>query len=653
MSPQLRSPRLLGLVLAAGLLTSSALAQSTQRGKEMRYGPALMTSVLYEPAAGEPPTPNGPPYATPLELSRLAALKGLVIRLGEVSVCYDLDTLQLVAAWRGFLDLKKTNIGNYKGYASGAAEIAGPLLEKVTGEMPAHAAGPAKFLGFYRTTAGIALSFELGGNAFLETPKVDESGMVVRDIRPSPAPPADFPKNEWAEIEVKGKLGAEPDATYAVDTIPLPEDNPWKSWIRPTGLDFFPDGRIAICTLNGEVWIGSGLDAELKKVTWKRLAIGLFEPLGLKVIDGKVLVRGRDQITRLHDLNGDGEADFYERFNADNKLWLSYHAFVFDLQADSKGNIYYVTGGNALGRERPWYSRLIRVSADGTHSEDVATGFRAPNGLSIAPDDTIYVSDNQGQWIPASKLNRIKPGGFYGHVADPRLDPKAPAPPGFDPPLCWIPMTMDNSSGGAAFPPKQGWGPLSGSILHTSFGMASMLAIFNDGAQGATIKLPWKLDSGVLRARFSPGDQNLYVVGMKGWQTRAVKEGCLHRIRYTGKPWRLPSGWKVGKGTIAIQFAEPLDKATAEDTGNYAGEEWNYLWHSVYGSPDVSVADPKQKHRDPLEITGAKLSEDGKTLTLEVPQLTAAMQVSIKINGQFKDGAPLATELAGTVIVNF
>jgi hypothetical protein len=608
-----------------------------------------MTSVLYEPAVGEPPTPTGPPFATPLELSRLAALKGLVIRLGEMSVCYDLDSMQMVAAWRGFLDLKKTNIGNYKGYASGAAEIVGPLVEKVTGGLPADVSGPSKFLGFYRTKAGVALRFERGGKTYLETPKVDESGTVIRDVQPSPAPPTDFPKNDWAEIELKGKLGTDPEAAYAVDTIPLPETNPWKSWIRPTGLDFFPDGRIAICTLNGEVWIGTGLDAELNKVTWKRMAIGLFEPLGLKIIDGKVLVRGRDQITRLHDLNGDDEADYYERFNADNKLWLSYHAFVFDLQTDSKGNVYYVTGGNALGRERPWYSRLICVSPDGKKSEDVATGFRAPNGLSIAPDDTIYVSDNQGQWTPASKLNRIKPGGFYGHVADPRLDPNAPAPPGFDSPLCWIPMTMDNSSGGAAFPPKQGWGPLSGSILHTSFGMASMLAIFDDGTQGAAIKLPWKLDSGVQRARFSPHDQNLYVVGLKGWQTRAAKEGCLHRIRYTGKPWRLPSGWKVGKGTISILFAEPLDKATAEDTENYAAEEWNYLWHTVYGSPDVSVTDPKQKRRDPLEISAAHLSEDGKTLTLSVPQLTPAMQVQVKINGQFNDGTELKTEVAGSV----
>ena len=36
---------------------------------------------------------------------------------------------------------------------------------------------------------------------------------------------------------------------------------------------------------------------------------------GLVIADGKAYVLGRDQITRLHDLNGDGEADFYECFS--------------------------------------------------------------------------------------------------------------------------------------------------------------------------------------------------------------------------------------------------------------------------------------------------------------------------------------------------
>jgi len=85
--------------------------------------------------------------------------------------------------------------------------------------------------------------------------------------------------------------------------------------MRLTALDFFSDGRCAVCTMNGDVWIVSNIDANLERVTWKRFATGLYEPLGLRIVDDTIYVLGRDQITRLHDLNGDGEADFYEDFN--------------------------------------------------------------------------------------------------------------------------------------------------------------------------------------------------------------------------------------------------------------------------------------------------------------------------------------------------
>ena len=58
----------------------------------------------------------------------------------------------------------------------------------------------------------------------------------------------------------------------------------------------------------------------------------------------KIYVLGRDQITRLHDLNNDGEADFYENFNNDTVVTPNYHEFCLDLQTDSKGNFYFSKG---------------------------------------------------------------------------------------------------------------------------------------------------------------------------------------------------------------------------------------------------------------------------------------------------------------------
>ena len=70
--------------------------------------------------------------------------------------------------------------------------------------------------------------------------------------------------------------------------------------------------KFAVCSISGDVWRVSGVDDKLDHLKWRRFATGLNQPLGIKVVKDEVYVLGRDQITRLHDLNGDGEADFYE-----------------------------------------------------------------------------------------------------------------------------------------------------------------------------------------------------------------------------------------------------------------------------------------------------------------------------------------------------
>ncbi len=113
-----------------------------------------------------------------------------------------------------------------------------------------------------------------------------------------------------APLTTTGKTSTD-QAAYVVDTLSVPFENPFKSWMRLSAIDFLPDGRAAVATWNGDVWLVGGIDRDLKRITWKRFATGLFEPLGLAVRDGGIFVLGNDRITRLHDLNGDSEADFY------------------------------------------------------------------------------------------------------------------------------------------------------------------------------------------------------------------------------------------------------------------------------------------------------------------------------------------------------
>ena len=85
--------------------------------------------------------------------------------------------------------------------------------------------------------------------------------------------------------------------------------------MRTSGLAFFSDGRLAVGTLSGDIWIVSGINDDLENVTWQRFAAGLYEPMGMKVVDGILTVGCRGRIVKLHDYNNDGEADFYEAFH--------------------------------------------------------------------------------------------------------------------------------------------------------------------------------------------------------------------------------------------------------------------------------------------------------------------------------------------------
>ena len=492
------------------------------------------------------------------------------------------------------------------------------------------------------------------------------------------------PAHWGAAIETQGKLGTG-DGPYVVDEITAPDENPYGSWLRFGGHDFFPNGDAAVVNISGDVWLVSGLDAKLEKVKWKRIATGLFQPLGCKVVDGKIYVLGRDQITRLHDLNGDGEADYYECFNNDCVVTDNYHEFALDLQTDSAGNFYY-------GKGSPWeptnmsphQGTILRVSKDGAKMEIIANGLRAPNGLGMGPKDFLTCSDNQGHWMPANRLNIIKPGGFYGMTpaahktlhfkaadgtefdANPSTDEarkefktnfwgnaQAPIPTaGYELPLVWMPQAVDNSPGGEVWVSGGKWGPWEGRMLHLSYGHCLLYGVTMetvDGvAQGAVVKFPFKFPSGIMRGRFGPQDGQLYVTGLNVWQSDAAKFGCFSRVRYTGAPVTMPVELHALKDGVALQFTNALDAATATDVQNYDITRWNYKWTGNYGSDDFKVSDGT-KGKDKMAVEKAALSPDRKTLTLTLADMQPAMTLRLKFKIQSADGKPVEQEIHATI----
>lgn len=483
---------------------------------------------------------------------------------------------------------------------------------------------------------------------------------LEKNTAPSPLPLSDLTRPGpalWkAEIATHGRRAPSEDAPYVIDTIQLPFRNPWNALFFVSGHDFFSQpGRGALCTAHGDVWLFEGVDRDLKNVSWRRFATGLFQPLGLKIVDDKIYVTCRDQIVRLHDDNADGEADFYECFFDGYKTSPNGHDYVTCLETDSQGNFLFVS---PFG--------VHRVTPDGKQQEIIATGLRNPNGMSVGPGDFITVAPQEGTWTPASAIFEVRPGMHFGYEGT-QVTPTRPL--GYDPPLCWIPRRMDNSTGGQVWVTSDRWGPLTGQLFNLSFGQCRMQlalvemlqdplpthwpALVTDATtapvgpaslnphrlsrQGGLLSFPLTFDSGIMRGRFSPHDGQMYLSGLRGWSTAAVKDGSLQRVRYTGKPVRLPLAVHSFQNGIALTFSTPLDPETASDPGNYFVEQWNYHFSEKYGSPELRPSAPKVQGRDEVLVKSATLL-DPATVFLELDDLRPVMQLAVQYALTAADG---------------
>jgi sugar phosphate isomerase/epimerase len=452
----------------------------------------------------------------------------------------------------------------------------------------------------------------------------------------------------WGEpLVTQGVLAAESEQPYVVDRIPPPRENPFGALFYIAGLDFFPNGDAAVCTVHGDVWVVRGLDAELKNVTWQRFATGLYQPLGLEVVDGNVIVLGRDQLARLHDENDDGEADFYESFNHDLIIHGLPHAYAMRLERTPDGSFVFLKSG-----EGPHGSALLKLSADGETLEVLARGFRHPFGIGAGPNGEITAADNEGNWVPSSKIDLIAPGGFYGFLGGAAEQGDSPAPLR---PLCFIPKVADNSSGGQFWHTSEAWGPYHrGGMFHFSWGRCTLHAVLEQHAgdvhQAATVEVPGVLlEAGPGEAEFSPRDGQLYVVGLDGWQTAATVDGSLERIRYTGKTVLLPSSFAAYADGIEIGFDAPLDPASLQRTDAVRVEQWNYQWSSTYGSYHYSVKEPERVGHDVLAVEHATLSSDGKRLFLKIAGLRPVDQIQVSLDLTTAAGEPMKANVYGTI----
>ncbi|HYV31403.1 MAG TPA: hypothetical protein VEO53_09895, partial [Candidatus Binatia bacterium] len=287
-----------------------------------------------------------------------------------------------------------------------------------------------------------------------------------------------------------------------------------------------------------------------------------------------------------------------------------------------------------------------------------------------------------GHWMPSSKLNLVKKGGFYGMMpaahhelplrhgesnftidpSDPQaraafkvasFDGSAPIPTGYDQPICWLPMNMDNSSGGQVWVTSDKWGPLKQHLLFMSYGRGTLFHVMTEEVDGVTqagmVRFPLKFQTGFMRGRCNPKDGQIYLCGLRGWQTDGTRDGGFYRVRFTGRPVHTPLELHALKDGLKIIFTNPLEATSATDLSSYAIEQWNYVYSGNYGSPEVSVADPNQKKHDKVEIRSVRLGKDNQTVFLEIPGLQPVDQMKIRMSLKAADGTAINQEIYNTI----
>ncbi len=477
-----------------------------------------------------------------------------------------------------------------------------------------------------------------------ETPMADAASDLTKLIGGGPA--------RWPQkLETQATNGSDSGA-FAVDMLAAPETNPWLAQTRFTGLDFLPDGRLAVCTWDGDVWLVEEKARTETQATlrWQRIASGMFQPLGLKIVKGKIHVTCRDQLTVLHDLNGDDEIDYYECLNNDHQVTEHFHEFAMGLQTDADGNFYYAKSGcHGIAATVPQHGTLLRVSADGSKTDILANGFRAANGVCLNLDGSFVVTDQEGFWNPKNRINWVtlrddgKPN-FYGNMLG-YHDVTDSSDAAMMPPLCWITNTFDRSPAELLWVESDKWGPLKGSLLNLSYGYGKVFLVPHEKVgsqmQGGMIELPLPLfPTGVMRGRFHPRDGQLYLCGMFAWAGNATHPGGLYRLRKTAQPMHLPAKLHAAKGALHLTFTESLD-AAAIDVKNFQIKTWSLKRTASYGS----------KHYDEqsLAVQSATVAGDGKSVTLNIPELKPTWCMEIKYALRAADGKAVQGVIHNTI----
>jgi cytochrome c2 len=449
-------------------------------------------------------------------------------------------------------------------------------------------------------------------------------------IAPQSVPSGPTTPRWKSTITTQIALSSSPEP-YVIDHVGLPVDNPWKRAVRTSDIQFLKDGTAVVVTLDGDVWLARGLKEDSTKVTWRRFASGLHEPMTCAIRDDQIYVFDRNGIWRLRDTNGDGEADVHELFSNTFAQTADMREFPSTIRLAPKGDFVIGKGGQEATTIGKHNGSILRVSADGQTATLLGHGLRQPN-LSVNPRTGLVIaSDQQGQYIPSTPLHIIKDDQFYGFLSDKLPKEKYPAP--IAAPLTWIPHAVNASALSQVWLFEAKMGPLNDEMVQICFNQPDLLRVLwnhrGSRPQASVVSITNGFATPPLNGSVNPADGQLYVAGFQiaGWGNTLNTLTGIERVRYTGAPSLTPREVIPTDRGILLRFDVALDPAKATNPDNYSFATWHYQRAHTYGSAQYK-ADGKTGN-DWLTASSAYLSRDGKSVFVGVPGLKPVEQLRI------------------------
>jgi len=398
------------------------------------------------------------------------------------------------------------------------------------------------------------------------------------------------------------------------------------------GMDFLSDGRLVVSTWDAEggVFIVDNVQSgDPTKINVKRIASGLAEPLGLKVVDDVIYVLQKQELTRLKDLDGDEIIDEYYTLSNQWRTSANFHEFAFGLVY--KDDHFYATlatainpGGASTQPQIQDRGRVVKINKNTGNTEFIAHGLRTPNGIGLGVDNEIFVADNQGDWLPACKILHVTKDAFFGSHS---VDPVGTADMKEKPPVVWLPQNeIGNSPSNPSLIPE---GIYKGQMTHGEVTHGGLKRVFvekiNNEYQGVVFRWMQGMEAGVNRHVWGP-DNAVYIggIGSTGnWRHDRKLWYGLQRIKYNEKTAFEMLAVRAKSNGLEIEMTQPLAEGIGTNALKYTIKQWWYKPTAEYGGPKMDMEN--------LGIDAISLSEDRKKIFIELDGMKEGYVVYVKL----------------------